>query len=121
MFSGIMMNTWLAATLIAAVAGLVGFFVVIRGSSFAAHTLPLGTFPGAALAGWFGVNTLFGLILFAGLGVIGISRLGRLGRHEVATALSLVMLLALGTLFFKHEQPVFTASLCVALRRDPWR
>ena len=29
-------------------AGLIGFFVVLRGSSFAAHALPLGTFPGAA-------------------------------------------------------------------------
>jgi zinc/manganese transport system permease protein len=104
MFSSIMINTWIVATLVAAVAGFVGFFVVIRSSSFAAHTLPLGTFPGAALASLLGVNTLFGLIAFAGLGVIGISQLGRLGRHEVATALSLVMLLALGTLFLSMSR-----------------
>ncbi|WP_413742624.1 metal ABC transporter permease [Sodalis sp. RH15] len=111
MFSSIMINTWIVATLVAAVAGFVGFFVVIRSSSFAAHTLPLGTFPGAALASLLGVNTLFGLIAFAGLGVIGISQLGRLGRHEVATALSLVMLLALGTLFLsmckQYSQQVY--------------
>ncbi len=111
MFSGLMMNTWIVATLVAAVAGFVGFFVVIRGSSFAAHTLPLGTFPGAALASLLGVNTLFGLLVFAGLGVMGISQLGRLGRHEVATALSLVMLLALGTLFLsmssQYSQQVY--------------
>ena len=31
MFSGFMVNTWTAATIVAAVAGVVGFFVVLRG------------------------------------------------------------------------------------------
>ncbi len=94
-----MINAWAVATLVAVVAGIVGFFVVLRGSSFAAHALPLGTFPGAAAANLLGINPLFGLILFAVLGVAGISQLGRRSRHEVATALSLVTLLGLGTLF----------------------
>ena len=94
-----MINTWIAATIVAAVAGCVGFFVVVRGSSFAAHALPLGMFPGAALANLMGIDQLFGLGLFALLGVAGISQLGREDRHEVATALSLVMLLGLGALF----------------------
>ena len=96
MFSSFMINTWIAATIVAAVAGAVGFFVVIRGSAFAAHALPLGTFPGAAAAGLLGINPLVGLLVFSGLGVIGISQLGRRDRHEVATALSLIMLLGLG-------------------------
>jgi zinc/manganese transport system permease protein len=50
MFSTFMVNTWIGATLVAIVAGMIGFFVVLRGSSFAAHALPLGTFPGAAAA-----------------------------------------------------------------------
>jgi zinc/manganese transport system permease protein len=99
LFSSFMINTWIAATMVAAVAGVVGFFVVIRGSSFAAHALPLGTFPGAAAASLVGVNPLLGLLVFSGLGVIGISQLGRRGRQEVATALSLVTLLGLGALF----------------------
>lgn len=99
MFSSFMINTWIAATIVAAVAGAVGFFVVIRGSAFAAHALPLGTFPGAAAAGLLGINPLVGLLVFSGLGVIGISQLGRRDRHEVATALSLIMLLGLGALF----------------------
>ena len=94
-----MINTWIVATIVAAVAGIVGFFVVIRGAAFAAHALPLGTFPGAAAASLIGVNPLFGLLVFSGLGVIGISQLGKRGRQEVATALSLVMLLGLGALF----------------------
>lgn len=94
-----MINTWIVATIVAMVAGCVGFFVVVRGSSFAAHALPLGMFPGAALANLTGIDQLFGLALFAFLGVVGISQLGRKDRHEVATALSLVMLLGLGALF----------------------
>lgn len=111
MFSSFMTNTWIAASIVAAVAGFIGFFVVVRGASFAAHALPLGTFPGAAAASLLGINPLFGLIAFAGLGVIGISWLGRRGRHEVATALCLVALLGLGALFLsmtsEYSQEVY--------------
>jgi zinc/manganese transport system permease protein len=99
MFTGFMVNTWIVATMVAAVAGFVGFFVVIRRSSFAAHVLPLAAFPGAAAASLLGVSQILGLVAFAGLGVAGIGQLGRRDRHEVATALCLVGLLALGTLF----------------------
>jgi len=99
MFSSFMINTWIVATMVAVVAGVVGLFVVMRGSSFAAHALPLGSLPGAAGANLLGINELFGLILFAGLGVIGISRLARRARHDAATALCLVFLLGLGALF----------------------
>ena len=111
MFDDFMINTWISASIIAAVAGVVGFFVVIRGSSFAAHALPLGAFPGGAAASLLGINPLIGLLAFSGLGVIGISQLGRRGRHEVATALSLVMLLGLGALFLsmttEYSQAVY--------------
>lgn len=99
MFSGFMLNTWIAATMVAMVAGFVGFFVVARRSSFAAHVLPFAAFPGAAAATLLGVSEFLGLVVFAGLGVVGISTLGRNDRQEVATALCLVTLLALGTLF----------------------
>ncbi len=98
MFTGFMLSAWIVATMVATVAGFVGFFVVIRRSSFAAHTLPMAAFPGAAAATLLGVNELLGLVVFAGLGVVGISQLGRRDRHEVATGLCLVTLLALGTL-----------------------
>jgi zinc/manganese transport system permease protein len=98
MFASFMINTWIVASIVAVVTGFVGFFVVIRGSSFAAHALPLGAFPGAAAARLVGVDPLLGLVVFAGLGVVGISQLGRRGRHEVATALCLVTLLGLGAL-----------------------
>jgi zinc/manganese transport system permease protein len=94
-----MLNTWIVATMVAIVAGFVGFFVVIRRSAFAAHALPLGAFPGAAAANLLGMNAILGLVVFAGLGVVMIDRLARRDRHEVATALLLVTSLALGTLF----------------------
>ena len=111
MFSSFMINTWIVATIAAAVAGIVGFFVVVRGSSFAAHALPLGAFPGAAAAHLLGVNQLFGLVVFSGAGVLGISQLARHNRQEVATALCLVMLLGFGALFLsmtsEYSQEVY--------------
>jgi zinc/manganese transport system permease protein len=99
MFSGFMVDTWIAAIVVAVVAGLVGFFVVLRGSAFVAHALPNGSFAGAAGAALVGVSTLLGLAVFAVLGALGIAGLGRRGRHDVVTALVLVMMLALGALF----------------------
>ena len=99
MFSGFMVNTWLAGTVIAILAGVVGFFVVARGASFAAHALPVGAFPGAAAALLLGTSTLGGLVIFTALGVAGITWLGRRARRDIATALALVALLGLGELF----------------------
>lgn len=94
-----MVNAWLIATIVAAVAGLVGFFTVLRGSAFAAHAIPNGSFAGAVGAGLIGVSTLLGLGVFALAAALGIGLLGRRGRPDVATALALVVMLALGALF----------------------
>jgi zinc/manganese transport system permease protein len=99
MFSGFMVNAWEVASIVAVVAGLVGFFVVLRGSAFVAHAVPNGSFAGAAAAILIGVNTLIGLGVFSLLGALGIGLLGRRGRHDVVTALALVMMLGLGSLF----------------------
>jgi zinc/manganese transport system permease protein len=109
MFADFMINTWIAATIVAIVAGVVGFFVVIRGASFAAHALPLSAFPGAAASNLLGVNPLFGLIAFSALGAIGISRLMQRGRSDIATAMSLIMLLGLGALFLSRTRAYFQA------------
>jgi zinc/manganese transport system permease protein len=98
-FEGFMVNTWAVATIVAVVAGLVGFFTVLRGSAFAAHAIPNGSFAGAAGAALVGANALVGLGVFSVLGALGIGWLGRRGRHDVATALTLVFMLALGALF----------------------
>ena len=102
MFAGFMMNTWAVATIVAPVAGIVGFFVVLRGSAFPAHAIPKGAFAGAAGAALVGVSTLLGLAVFSLLGALGIGFLGRRSRQDVATALALVMMLALGAAFLSR-------------------
>jgi zinc/manganese transport system permease protein len=103
MLSGFMVNAWTVATIVAVVAGAVGFFVVLRGSAFVADALPTGAFAGAAGASLIGVNTLVGLGVFSLLGALGIGWLGRRSRHDVATALTLVMMLGLGSLFLSFS------------------
>jgi zinc/manganese transport system permease protein len=98
-FAPFMMNAWIVGTMVAVVAGVVGFFVVMRGSAFAADAVPQGAFAGAAGASLIGVSTLLGLSVFALAGALGIGLLGRRGRHDVATALTLVAMLGLGALF----------------------
>lgn len=98
MFSAFMAHAWIVATLVAIVAGAVGFFVVARRAAFAAHALPLGAFPGAAAASLFGVSELLGLAVFCALGVLVIDQLQRRGRREVASALWLALALATGML-----------------------
>ena len=99
MFAGFMVNTWTVATIVAVVAGVVGFFIVLRGSSFVADAVPQGAFAGAAGASLIGVSTLVGLGVFALIGALGIGWLGRRSRQDVATALALVVMLGLGALF----------------------
>ena len=99
MFGGLMLNTWLAATAVAVIAGVTGFFAVLRGSAFAAHAIPNGAFAGAAGAGLLGLNPFAGLAVFSVAGALGIAGLSRRTRHDVATALTFVMMLGLGALF----------------------
>jgi zinc/manganese transport system permease protein len=103
-FSGFMVNAWVLASIVAIVAGVVGFFTVLRGSAFAAHAIPNGSFAGAAGASLIGVSTLLGLGVFALAGALGIGLLGRRGRHDVVTALALVMMLGLGALFLSFSE-----------------
>ena len=99
MFSGFMVNAWLVGSIVAVVGGAVGFFVVLRGSAFVAHAIPNGSFAGAAAASLVGISTLVGLGVFSLGGALGIGLLSRRGRHDVATALTLVFMLGLGALF----------------------
>jgi zinc/manganese transport system permease protein len=105
MFSSFMVNAWWSATIVAVVAGVVGFFVVLRGSAFVAHAVPQGAFAGAAGASLLGLNTVLGLGVFSLLAALGIGGLGRRGRHDAVTALALVVMLGLGALFlsWSHE------------------
>jgi zinc/manganese transport system permease protein len=106
MFSGLMLDTWITASVVAVIAGLTGFFAVLRGSTFAAHAIPNGAFAGAAGASLLGINVIWGLAVFAVAGALGIGALGADShrsaggpRNDVVTALALVLMLGLGALF----------------------
>ncbi|MFZ2052325.1 MAG: metal ABC transporter permease [Solirubrobacteraceae bacterium] len=112
MFSSFMVNAWEVSGIVALVAGVVGYFTVLRGSAFAAHAIPNGAFAGAAGAILVGASTLLGLGVFALAGAMTIGLLGRRGRHDVATALALVTMLGLGALFLslsdQYSSEVYT-------------
>jgi zinc/manganese transport system permease protein len=97
-----MIHAWEAATIVAIVAGVVGFFTVLRGAAFAAHALPNGAFAGAAGASLIAVNALIGLGAFSLAGALTIAGLGRRARSDVATALTIVLMLGLGALFLSQ-------------------
>ena len=99
MFTGLMLNTWITASIVAVIAGLTGFFAVLRGQSFAAHAIPNGAFTGAAGASLLGLNPFAGLAVFSVAGALGIAGLSRRARNDVATALTFVLMLGIGALF----------------------
>jgi zinc/manganese transport system permease protein len=98
-FAPFMINAWITASIVAVIAGVVGFFVVLRGAAFVADAVPQGAFAGAAGASLLGINTLVGLGVFALAGSLGIGWLSRRSRRDVSTALILVLMLGLGALF----------------------
>lgn len=99
-----MQNALAAGTIVAVMGGAMGYFVVLRGQTFAAHTLSQVGFPGAAGAALVGVAPLYGLLVFCVSAACGIAALsapldeGR--RAETAAVGSiLTVALALGFLF----------------------
>lgn len=101
-----MQNAVIAGTAVALLAGVAGYFVVLRGQSFAAHMLSQVGFPGAAAAVLAHVPPVAGLIAFCGAGAVGVSavrrRLDAGSRGESAAVGSLLALsLALGLVFVR--------------------
>lgn len=95
-----MRNAVLAGTLVALAAGPIGYIVVLRRDSFAAHALAHIGFPGATAAVLLGVPVTVGLAVFCTVGGIGIGLLGRRGaERETATGSILALATALGVLF----------------------
>jgi zinc/manganese transport system permease protein len=98
-----MQNAFLAGTLVAVVAGVVGYFMVLRSQSFAGHTLAQVGFPGALGAALLGLPPVVGLIAF-GFGAALL--IGALSAREVkgperAVGMVLAFSLGLGLLFVR--------------------
>lgn len=89
-----------AGTIVAIVGGIVGYFVVVRRLSFAAHALSHAGFAGAAGAVLIGLHPLAGLIAFTTGGGIGMAALGRrAASRDVQIGTVLAFMLGLGVLF----------------------
>ena len=89
-----------AGTVVAIVAGIVGYFVVLRRSSFAAHALSHIGFAGAAGAVLFAVSPVYGLLLFTGVGGSAMAVLSpRAANRDVHIGTVLAFMLGLGVLF----------------------
>jgi zinc/manganese transport system permease protein len=97
-----MRNALAAGTIVAVLAGVLGWFVVLRGQTYAAHTLSLVGFPGAAGAVLIGVAPLYGLVgfcLLASAGIVGLSR-GGISRTTESAIIGSVQAVALALGFF---------------------
>jgi len=96
----LMQNAVEAGTVVAIVAGIVGYFVVLRRSSFAAHALSHVGFAGAAGAVLIAVSPVYGLILFTGVGGSAMAVLSpRAANRDVHIGTVLAFMLGLGVLF----------------------
>ncbi len=75
-----MLNALRAGTIVAVVAGALGYFMVLRRQAFAGHSLAIIGFPGAAGATWLGINAGFGYFGLCIAGALAIAALPGAGR-----------------------------------------
>jgi zinc/manganese transport system permease protein len=95
-----MINAFAASGVVALVAGVVGFFLVMREQTFAGHALSHVGFTGATGAVLIGLSPLWGLIGFTLVAGIGMGMLGeKLAGRDVAIGVVLSLSLGFGLLF----------------------
>lgn len=80
-----MVNALLAGTVVAVVAGCIGYLMVLRRQSFVGHTLAVAGFPGAAGAALVGLNPLVGYFGFCVGGALLIALAPQRGGLGAAT------------------------------------
>jgi len=85
---------------VAVVAAVLGYFLVVRGLSFAGHALSTIGFAGAAGAVLVGVPPVYGLMTFTVIASLAISLLGRdIRERDIATGVIMILALGFGVLF----------------------
>src|SRR5579863_2818153 len=89
-----------AAGAAALLSGAVGYFLVLRGQSFAGHALSHVGFTGATGAALFGLSPLAGLVAFSALAGFVMGLIGeKWSERDVAIGMTLSLALGLGLLF----------------------
>jgi zinc/manganese transport system permease protein len=110
-----MIDAFAASGIVALVAGAVGFFLVLRGQTFAGHALSHVGFAGATGAVLVGLPPLAGLTGFTLLAGIGIGLLGdRLSGRDVVIGMVLSLALGFGLLFL-HFYTSFASQATAVL------
>jgi zinc/manganese transport system permease protein len=110
-----MRNAFAAAGVAAVVSGLVGYFLVLRGQTFAGHALGHIGFAGATGAVLIGVAPVWGLVGFTVAAGIAIGLLGeRISGRDVAIGVVLALALGFGLLFL-HYYTAFAAQATALL------
>jgi zinc/manganese transport system permease protein len=110
-----MQNAYLAGTLVALTAGIMGYFMVLRSQSFAGHSLANVGFAGATGAVLFGIPPIVGLFLAGALAAIGIQSLneasGYSRQSDIAVGAVFTASLALGFLFIFLATAEYAANV----------
>src|SRR6266581_4350027 len=110
-----MQNAYLAGTLVAIAAGLMGFFMVLRDQSFAGHSLANVGFAGATGAVLFGIPPVVGLFLAGVLAAVGMQTLnvaaGERRQSDIAVGAVFTASLALGFLFIHLATAEYAANV----------
>ena len=113
-----MRNAFAAAGVAAVVSGVVGYFLVLRGQTFAGHALGHIGFAGATGAVLIGLAPLWGLLGFTIAAGIGMGLMGeRLSGRDVAIGVVLALALGFGLLFL-HYYTAFAAQATALLFGD---
>lgn len=98
-----MTNAFAAAGIVAVVSGVVGYFLVMRGQTFAGHALSHIGFAGATGAGLIGLAPLWGLLGFTLAAGIAMGALSdRISNRDVAIGVVLALALGFGLLFLHY-------------------
>ena len=109
-----MQHAFEAGTLIAFIAGVVGYFVVLRRSAFTAHAFSEIGFAGAAAAILMNVQPIIGLLAGSILGGIGIAALGRRASTAIPQiGIVLAFSLGLGLLFISLYSGYMTEAYSI--------
>lgn len=100
MTSAFMRNALIGGTLVALAAGLIGYFIIVRNTAFAAHALAHIGLPGATGAALLGLPVVLGLGVFCIGGALVIGAMGnRAGDREVTTGTVLALATGFGLFF----------------------
>jgi zinc/manganese transport system permease protein len=111
-----MRNAFAASGIVAVVAGAVGYFLVLRGQTFAGHALAHVGFTGATGAVLVGVAPLWGLVAMTVAAGIGMGAIGERGLAQRDVAIGLVLALSLGFgLLFLHFYTAYASQVTTLL------